>query len=273
MTSTESLAGTVAIVTGAGRMRGTGHSIALALAREGCDLVLHGSGSSPDSWPQSERDAGWRGLDTVAEEVAALGRRSLIVTADLRDSAEVDAMVATAVAEFGRVDILINNAAAAKGADRTEIVNLADDVWQNVLAVKLDGAFHASRAVARHMIERGGGGRIVNISSGAGKNPQAKGAAYSVANAGLQMLGASLALELAPHGITVNTLCPGVIATSRIDDLVSSDAYADYLAASVPMNRAGTAEEVADAVVFLCGPGAAYITAQSINIDGGMISH
>jgi len=269
----ESLTGKIAVVTGAGRMRGTGHSIALALAREGCDLVLHGSGSSSGSWPQSERDAGWRGLDSVADEVRALGRRALVLTADLRDSAQVDAMVAAAVGEYGRVDILINNAAAPKGADRTEVVSLPDEVWRNVLSVKLDGAFHASRAVARHMIERGGGGRIVNISSGAGKEPQAKGAAYSVANAGLQMLGASLALELAPHGVTVNTLCPGVIETSRIDDLVSSEGYAGYLAASVPMNRAGTPEEVADAVVFLCGDGAAYITAQSINIDGGMISH
>jgi 3-oxoacyl-[acyl-carrier protein] reductase/meso-butanediol dehydrogenase/(S,S)-butanediol dehydrogenase/diacetyl reductase len=268
-----SLIGKIAIVTGAGRMRGTGHSIALTLAREGCDVVLHGSGSSPESWPQSERDAGWRGLEAVADQVKAIGRRALIATADLRSSAEVDAMVADAVAEFGHVDILINNAAAPKGTDRTEVVNLTDEVWKNVLSVKLDGAFNASRAVARHMIERGGGGRIVNISSGAGKNPQAKGAAYSTANAGLQMFGASLALELAQYGITVNTLCPGVIATSRIDDLIGSDAYAGYLAASVPMNRAGTAEEVADAVAFLCGDGAAYITAQSINIDGGMISH
>src|SRR5438105_2143974 len=112
------LDGKVAIVTGAGRMRGTGHSIAIALAEAGCDVVLNGTGSPPERWPESERAAGWRGLESVAGEIRALGRRALPIVADLRDAAQVEAMVARTVTELGRVDILVNNAAAPRGADR-----------------------------------------------------------------------------------------------------------------------------------------------------------
>jgi NAD(P)-dependent dehydrogenase (short-subunit alcohol dehydrogenase family) len=267
------LDGKVAIVTGAGRMRGTGHSSAVALAEAGCDVVLNGSGSPPERWPASERAAGWRGLESVADEIRALGRRALPIVADLRDAAQVDAMVARTVAEFGRVDILVNNAAAPRGADRVPVVDLPDEQWHGVLDVKLDGAFFCSRAVARRLIRQREGGSIVNISSTAGKMGGAATAAYSVANAGLQMLGASLAHELGHHNIRVNSLCIGVIDTSRVDDMGRGEVWQRMINDNIPLKRAAGPEEVGAVVVFLCSPAGAYITAQSINVDGGWVIH
>jgi 3-oxoacyl-[acyl-carrier protein] reductase len=266
----DTLAGKVALVTGAGRMRGTGHSIALSLAAHGADVALHGSGSKPEDWPQSEKDAGWRGLESVAEEIAALGRRSIIVTGDLRDSAQVDAMVDETVKGLGRLDILVNNAAAPRGDDRGPLVDVPDDAWQAVLDVKLNGSFYASRAAARQMLKRDEGGRIINISSMAGKVASPGMAAYNVANAGVQMLGASLARELGPKGITVNSICIGIADTSRIDDMGRDDAFNAYITRTVPLNRMGTPEEIAEVIAFLCSESASYITGQSINVDGGV---
>lgn len=267
------LDGQVAIVTGAGRMRGTGHSIATVLAAHGADIVVHGSGSGPESWPQSERDAGWNGLESVAEEVRALGRRALVTPADLRNSAEVDAMVASAVAEFGRVDILVNNAAAPKGADRVPVVEMTDDTWSQVLGVKLDGSFYCARAVARQLIKQNTGGRIINISSVAAKIAKLNISAYSVANAGLQMLGANLSKELGPYGVTVNSLALGPIVSSRIDDLGDGEEFAAYIASIIPLNRAGTPDEVGEIIAFLCSRNASYISGQTFNIDGAWDAH
>jgi len=267
------LLGKVALVTGAGRMRGTGHSIAVALAEHGADVVLHGSGSDPSTWPSSETSAGWRGLESVAETIRELGREALIVTSDLRRSSEVDAMVAHSVGHFGRLDILVNNAAAPKGADRVPVVDMPDDVWENVLDVKLSGGFYASRAVARHLVAQKDGGRIVNISSAAGKIAMADISAYSVANAALQMLGACLAQELGADGITVNTLCLGPVVSSRIDDLGDGEEFQKWVRERVPAHRAATPQEVGNVVAFLCSPAASYISGQSINVDGGWVTH
>lgn len=273
MGSQPALRGKVALVTGAGRMRGIGRQIALALAREGCDLALNGSGSDPASWPEGERASGWRGLESVAEEVRALGRRALILTADLRNSAAVDAMVATTVADLGRLDILINNAAAARGADRTDVTGLSDELWLDVLDVKLNGAFYCSRAAARQMIAQGDGGRIVNISSIMGKLGQRATSAYAVANTGLQMLGAVMARELGRHRIAVNSLCVGITDTARIDDLGRGDKFRAMVRRSVPLDRPADPSEIGGVVAFLCRDDGGYITGQSINVDGGFLVH
>ncbi|MFU8945488.1 SDR family NAD(P)-dependent oxidoreductase [Mycetocola zhadangensis] len=270
--TTPPLTGTVALVTGAGRERGTGHTIAVALAEAGCDLALHGSGSDPGTWPESEKTSGWRGLDSVADEVLALGRRAFVVHADLRDSAQVDDMVDGVVDSLGRLDTLVNNAAAPRGADRRPVVELSDSQWSNVLDVKLDGAFYCSRAAARRMISQKSGGRIVNISSTAGKRAHRDVAAYAVANAGLQMLGASLSQELGRHRITVNSLSVGAVDSSRIDDLGRGREFDEFIARNNPLQRVGSLKEVADVVVFLCGDGGAFITGQSINVDGGAVA-
>jgi NAD(P)-dependent dehydrogenase (short-subunit alcohol dehydrogenase family) len=266
------LDGKVAIVTGAGRMRGTGHAIAFALAAAGCDVVLNGRGSAPESWHESERAAGWRGLESVAAEIRALGRRALPVIADVGRVDQVEAMVAQTIRELGRVDILVNNAAAPRGDDRVPVVELADASWHHVIEVKLHGAFYCSRAVARELVRRGEGGVILNISSIAGKTGGPSAAAYSVASAGMQMLGASMARELGPHNIRVNSLCIGTFATSRNYDM-DRETWRAMLAAHVPLNRDGTLEEMGALAVFFCSAAGAYITGQSINIDGGWVIH
>ena len=273
MSTSPILAGKVALVTGSGRMRGTGHSIAVALAQHGCDVAVHGSGSSPDSWPRSERDAGWRGVASVVDEIRALGRQAEPFCAELTRSAEIDSLFDQVVNAFGRVDILVNNAAAPHGADRNPVVAVSDVEWRRVLDVKLTGGFYASRAAARRFISQGSGGRIINISSVAGKIGAAEAAAYSVASAGTQMLGACLAREMAVHNVTVNSLCLGIVDTSRIDAFGRGELYHSTLQRNVPLNRAGTPEEVARVVVFLCSPGSDYITGQSINVDGGWVIH
>jgi 3-oxoacyl-[acyl-carrier protein] reductase/meso-butanediol dehydrogenase/(S,S)-butanediol dehydrogenase/diacetyl reductase len=264
------LQGKVALVTGAGRMRGTGHSIAVALAENGADVALHGSGRDPATGPASERAAGWRGLDEVAEEIRRHGRRSFIVVGDVRHPDEVDRLVQEVIDEYGRLDILVNNAAAPPGDDRVPVVRMSDEAWQLVLDVKLFGTFYASRAAARHMVAAGHGGRIINISSMAGKLASADMAAYNVANAGIQMLGASMARELAHAGVTVNSLCLGVIDASRIDELHLDE---QYVRATVPLGRMASTQEVADVAAFLASDQAGYITGQSINVDGGVAVH
>ncbi|HYG27040.1 MAG TPA: SDR family NAD(P)-dependent oxidoreductase [Caulobacteraceae bacterium] len=265
-----SLEGKVAIVTGAARMSGIGRSIALALAGAGADVALSGSGSKSSSWPEEEIKAGWRGLDSVADEIRAMGRRAEVFIADLRSSTAVDAMVADVVKRLGRVDILINNAAAPVGDDRGELVNITDEAWMRVIDVKLNGAFYASRAVAREFRKQGQGGRVVNISSIGGKRGAAKIGAYGVANAGLQALGASLARDMATEGVTVNSICVGATLTARIKGM-QQEGYFQEFVETVPMKRAADPSEIANVAVFLCSPQASYITAQSINVDGGAL--
>ncbi len=272
MTIEQNLAGKVALVTGAGRMSGTGHSIALALAARGCDVVLNGSGSNPASWPAGEKAVGWKGLESVAEEIAALGRRSQVAVADLTSCEQVEAMIDAAVAKFGRLDILVNNAAAPVGEDRKPIVDVSTAAWLRVLDVKLNGAFYCSRAAARQMVKQGQGGSIVNISSIGGKLGGGGAAAYGVANAALQSLGASMARELGKNAIRVNSLCIGVIDTSRIDELPDATRQA-YTDSWIPLRRLGTPEEIGDVVAFLCSDPGSYITGQSINVDGGVVIH
>lgn len=268
----QDLSGLTALVTGAGRQRGTGHAIALALARHGADVALHGRGSTVSELPQDERASGWRGLESVAEEIEALGRRTVIVTGDLRDSTQVDRVVADSITGLGKLDVLVNNAAAPRGEDRVPIVELSDDLWLNVLDVKLNGAFYASRAVARHLVERGEGGSIVNVSSIAGKRVEKNHAAYAIANMGLQKLAASLAKELGRHGIRANALCVGIVDTSRIDDMGRGPEFEELVRRMVPLQRVGTTEEVAELVAFLVSGKGSYITGQSIGIDGGVTS-
>jgi 3-oxoacyl-[acyl-carrier protein] reductase/meso-butanediol dehydrogenase/(S,S)-butanediol dehydrogenase/diacetyl reductase len=156
------------------------------------------------------------------------------------------------------------------GDDRRELVDVTDEAWLRVLDVKLNGAFYASRAAARQFRRQGGGGRIVNISSIGGKRGAARIGAYGVANAGLQALGASLARDMATEGVTVNSICVGATETSRIAGMKRHGEFAEFVG-TVPMQRAAEPSEIASVAVFLCSEAASYITAQSINVDGGAL--
>jgi len=265
------LDGCVAVVTGAGRMRSIGRPVAIALAAAGCDVVLTGTGRSPDAYPDDEKATGWRDIDSVAEEVEAKGRTAVPVVSDVADPAAVEHLVTATLDRFGRVDIIVNNAGAARGPDRVPVVDVDVDAWRRVIDVNLTGTFLMSKHFAAAMIDQGRGGSIVNISSIAGKALPANTAAYAASKAAVQALTACMAQEVGRHGIRVNAICPGVIDTARMDDLGRGEGWNTLIRDRVPLGRAGTGEDVAHQVVYLCSDQGAWITGQSYTIDGGMV--
>lgn len=263
--------GRLAVVTGAGRMRSIGRAVAVELARAGCDVVITGSGRPSSSYPADEQAAGWRDIESVADEIRTLGRPALPIVSDVSDERSVDDLLAQTVAEFGRVDIVVNNAAASRGPDRVPIVDTPVDIWDRVIAVNLRGTFLMTRAFGRRLVEQKTGGSIVNISSIGGKLSGARTGAYSASKAGVQSLTSSAAKELGEHGIRVNAVCPGVTETGRLDDL-DPEQWRAYVQATLPLGRAGTAQEVAYTVAFLASEQAAWITGQCWNVDGGQLT-
>ena len=265
------LDGKVAIVTGAGRYRGIGRHIALALARSGADVVVTGSGRKPDAMPDDEREIGWKDAESVAEEVRALGRRAIPFLLDVTNSGQIKTLVDVTKYQMGRVDILVNNAASGRGNDRVPVINLEESEWRRVIEVNLTGTFLVTKAVANAIVEQGEGGRIVNISSILGRQAMPTTSAYSVTKAGMILFTQALALELAPHKVNVNCVCPGLVATSRMDDVTRPGPIRDMVMRTTPLGREGFPEEIGELVAFLCGPGASYMTGQTINIDGGRV--
>jgi 3-oxoacyl-[acyl-carrier protein] reductase/meso-butanediol dehydrogenase/(S,S)-butanediol dehydrogenase/diacetyl reductase len=277
------LEGKVAMVTGAGGEHGFGRAIARRLAADGADLVL------TDLMPPGVRvvaakpGTGWRGLDAVADEVRMAGRRAVTALADVRSADQVRAAVELADRTFGRIDILVNNAAAPPGADRVPVIDLPEEAWHMILETNLTGTYLCSKAVAGMMVARGTRGRIVNMSSNCGKVGYPRLAAYCASKFGVIGLTQSLALELAPHGITVNAICPGSADTDRLDFLgrrpdgsydqaLRAAAIAER-AAQIPLGRVATVEDVAELTAFLASDAAGYVTGQSINVAGGAIMH
>lgn len=264
------LDGKVAIVTGAGRMRSIGRSTAVALARMGADLVVTGTGRSPDRYPDDEKQAGWKDVESTADQVRAEGRKALTMVVDVTNRDQVQSMVDRTVQEFGRVDVLVNNAAYPRGADRVPTVDLAPDVFQRVIDIKLTGTYLCTKAVIPHLISQGQGGKVVNLSSAAGKRGAPDMLAYNAANFGIIGMTQAWALELGPHNINVNAVCPGVIDTYRMDVLGRGETW-ERLAAATPLRRNGTDEETAGLIAYLCSDAASFIHGQAININGGTI--
>jgi len=263
------LDGKVALVTGAGRLRGIGRATALALAELGANVVVTGTGRDPSTYPEDEKKAGWRDVESTAEQIRAHGRRALTWTGDVSKSEAVERLVDSVTKTFGRLDVLVNNAAYPRGNDRVPLPDLDEDVWRKVLEIKLTAAFLLCKRIVPIMIGQKWG-RIINLSSVAGKRGSPNTAAYNAANFGIQGLTQSLAQEAARHGITVNAVCPGTIDTARMDVLGRGDGWQRQLD-RIPMGRAASDEEVAGLIGFLCSPAAAFMTGQSINIDGGVV--
>ena len=247
--SEPALRGWTALVTGASR--GIGAATAVALARAGADVaVAYGGGA----------DA----AEAVAGEVRAHGVRAVTLGADLGDAAAAAALVQRTIAELGAVDIVVNNA----GITRDGLaLRLSDADWAQVIAVDLTAAFAICRAALRPML-RARRGRIVNVSSVSGVTGNPGQANYSAAKAGLIGLTKSLAREVASRGITVNAVAPGFIETEMTAAL--PEAARAAAVAAVPAARMGTASEVAEAIAFLAGPAAAYITGHVLHVDGGL---
>ena len=205
------LSGKVALVTGAGGEHGFGRAIANRLADEGADVAVNDVRENPYGPDAAE----WGGLGAVAREIEAKGRKSMPVIADVSDAAAVDCMVADVIDRLGRIDILVANAGSRPGPDRVPVVELTEEAFDEVQRVNVKGTFLCCRALARHMIERGGGGKIVVISSNAGKRGIARYAAYSASKFALIGFTQSLANEMGEYGVNVNAICPGLAQTER----------------------------------------------------------
>ena len=244
-----SLAGQVAVVTGASR--GIGAAIARELAAAGAHVVVT---------CRSQRAQ----AEAVVADIVARGGSAEAILFDVALSAEVEAAMRDVVARLGKVDVLVNNAGVS--ADGL-IVRISDDQWQRVLDVNLKGVFNCTKSVARPMM-RARAGRIINLSSVVGVTGNTGQAAYAAAKAGIIGFTKSTARELASRGITANVVAPGFIETDMTEDL---DANArDMYRAMIPLGRLGRGEDVAATVAFLAGPGASYITGQVIHINGGL---
>jgi 3-oxoacyl-[acyl-carrier protein] reductase len=265
------LDGKVAIVTGAGRLRGIGRAAALALAGLGADIVVTGTGRDPAKYPADEKAVGWRDIESTAEQIRRHGRRCLPVVADVVKSTDVKRTVAATLQEFGRIDFLINNSAFARGADRVPLLELSEELWHQVLEIKLTGSFLMSKEALPAMIRQQQGGAIINISSIAGKRGFPNTTAYCTSNFGIQGFTQALAMEVAPHQIRVNAVCPGIIDTARMDVVGRGEAWDKSIEQLVPLKRAGSDEEIGKFIAYLCTPDASYITGQSLNIDGGSV--
>lgn len=280
------LHGKVALITGAGGMKGIGRACALRLAALGADVVLSDVRREPDDLPPHELKAQWRGIDSVADEVAALGRRSLGIWCDLTRTEQIEAMVRQAADRFGRIDILVNNARAIIGRDRVGITELSEEVWQRFLRINTTAVFLTTKFVGQVMIAKGNGGRIVNIASDASKRARPKTAAYTTSKFAVIGLTQASALDLAPHRVTVNAVCPGSVNTDRMNYWEADQARAqgmtleDFRARivadagkAVPLGRIAEPEDVAKLVGFLASDDAAFITGQAYNVNGGTLFH
>ncbi len=240
--------GKVAIVTGASR--GIGRSIALALAAEGAKIV------AVDMVPE--------GVEALAAEIKAAGGEALAVQGNVTVTADADRMVDAAVEAFGRLDILVNNAGITRDG---LLLRMKDDEWDAVLTVNLKGAFLCTRAAAKVMAKQRYG-RIINIASIVGQMGNAGQANYCASKAGLMGLTKSNARELAKRNVTVNAVAPGFITTDMTE--VLPEKVKQELAAQIPMERLGSADDIANAVVFLAAERSGYVTGQVIGVNGGM---
>jgi NAD(P)-dependent dehydrogenase (short-subunit alcohol dehydrogenase family) len=280
------LSGRVALITGAGGMKGIGRATAIKLASLGADLVLTDVRRETKDLPPQEVAAQWRSIDSVAEEVEKLGRRCHRIWCDLTVTAEIESMAREAASAFGHVDILVNNARAIIGRDRVPVTELDEAVWRRFLDINATAVFLVTKHVGRIMIEQGRGGRIINMGSDASKRAKATTAAYTASKFALLGLTQASALDLAPHRITVNAVCPGTVNTDRLNYWEQAQAREKGLAPeafraeivsnasrATPLGRVAESEDVANLVAFLASDEASFITGQGYNVNGGALFH
>jgi len=274
--------GKIVLVTGCGRVRGMGRAIALAFARAGADVVATdiaaGGTRNENEEGLEEIRLGWKGLDSLAGEIQGFGRSVLTLVGDVSRAADAERFVAEALARFGRVDVLVNNAAAPHGADRRLLWEVPEEAWDLVLDVNLKGTFLMSRAVIPPMLSRRAG-RIINMASVSGKRGTARRGAYTASKFGVIGLTQAMAQELAALGITVNAICPGSVDTSRREStsrreraLAERDPSAPVLGLP-PTGRIARPDDIARLALFFASEQCDHITGQAWNVDGGAVMH
>jgi NAD(P)-dependent dehydrogenase (short-subunit alcohol dehydrogenase family) len=256
------LKGQVAIVTGAGR--GIGRAIALELARQGADIVI------------AEMDQA--GAKRTAEEVGALGRRAVVAPTDVTSRADLRAMVDRAKSEFGRIDLLVNNAGVYRAAATLDVT---EEHWDAIMTINAKAVFFASQAVLPVMIAQKSGS-IVSLASMAGKIGSKTNLPYNASKAAVVSMTKSLALAHAADGIRVNCVCPGFVETDMWSQVskeqggllgMTAEEFTRQRAAEVPLGRMEKPEDVAHVVAFLAGPRSGYMTGQALSVDGGLVMH
>lgn len=245
------LAGKVALITGASQ--GIGQGIAMRFAQEGADIIVN--------------DRNQQAADKVAETIRETGRRAIGIQADVSSVSQVQAMVDQAVKQFGRVDVLVNNAGVERRAPFEDVTE-AD--YEIVMNVNLKGAFFTAQAVVRQMIAGNLPGRIINISSVHEDLPFPHFTAYCASKGGMKMMMRNLAIELAPKRITVNNIAPGAIETPINSALMNDPKKLGPLLENIPLGRLGTPKDVASVAVFLASDESDYVTGTTIVVDGGL---
>jgi 3-oxoacyl-[acyl-carrier protein] reductase len=259
----------VALVTGCGKRDGMGRSIALTLAASGAAVVVTDKQATGVLNRRQEiigtADDGWRGVDSLVEEITGLGGAAMAQLGDISVAEDAQRMADTAAGWRGRLDILVNGAGAPQGLDRQDIEDVPIEVFDFVIAVNLRGTYLMSRFAVPHMRAQRWG-RIINISSQAGQVPAAS-------KAGVLGFTRALSADVAPWGITANAISPGMVATSRallsLDPDIDADAEIKRRGSMLAVGRSGYPEDIAAAVAYLASDGAGYMTGQTLVLDGG----
>ena len=247
------LKGKVAIVTGGNS--GIGMAIVLELARQGANIVI-------DYVVHPEA------TEAVAKQVRELGDCAIGVKADVSQVAELQTLIDTAVKEFGRVDVMVNNAGVET---RTSVLDTTEQQYDKVLNINLKSAFFGTQLAAQQMIKQGGGGRIINITSVHEDWPMPGNTAYCLSKGGMRMLTRTAGVELAPHNILVVGVGPGAVATPINTSTMQDPTLLQRLNAAIPLGRMARPEEIASLVAFLASDGASYMTATTVFADGGIM--
>jgi glucose 1-dehydrogenase len=247
------LKGKVAIVTGGNT--GIGKAVVLALAAEGASIVIDYV-ADPDA------------TEALEQQVRDLGDAVTAVKADVSKIADLEMLIATAVDSFGRLDIMVNNAGIET---RTSVLDTTEAEYERVLDINLKSAFFGTQLAAKQMIAQGDGGRIINMTSVHEDWPMPGNTAYCLSKGGMRMLTRTAGVELAPHNVLVVGVGPGAVETPINTATMNDPAALKKLDAAIPIGRMAKSEEIGSVVAFLAGPGASYLTATTIFVDGGIM--